>query len=113
MRGHPAVLRPDFLPRVSNSDSTVRLVWAPALQAVSPSRSDHPLLRIFDAAVEAGLRRLAVEGEREVAERVGRVQGPVVHRLGPQRLQLVVVCGAREFSALACRVRDPETDQHS
>ena len=73
-----------------NSDSTVRLVWAPALQAVSPSRSDHPLLRIFDAAVEAGLRRLAVEGEREVAERVGRVRGPVVHRLRPQRLQLVV-----------------------
>ena len=40
-------------------------------------------------AVE-GERDLAVEGEREVAERVGHVRSPVVHRLGPQRLQLVV-----------------------
>ena len=40
---------------------------------------------------KTGSRRLAVEGEREVAERVGRMRGPVVHRLRLQRLQLVVV----------------------
>jgi hypothetical protein len=37
------------------------------------------------------VRRLAVEREREVAERIGGVRGPVVQRARAQRLQLVVV----------------------
>ena len=40
--------------------------WLPVRPELA-LRSHHPHLRIFDAAVEAGLRRLAVEGEREVA----------------------------------------------
>jgi hypothetical protein len=43
------------------------------------------------------VRRPAVEREREVAERIGGVRGPVVHRARTQRLQLVVVFGAVEL----------------
>src|SRR5262249_12925560 len=71
-----------------------------AAQGELASRSHHPQLRILDKAMETGLRRLAVEREREVAERVGRMRGPVVHRLGPQRLQLVVVFGAVELERI-------------
>ena len=53
------------------------------------------MLRIVDAPVEPRADRLAVEREREVAERIGDVRGPVVHRA--QRLQLVVVLHAVEL----------------
>jgi hypothetical protein len=43
------------------------------------------------------VRRPAVEREREVAQRIGGVRGPVVHRARAQRLQLVVVFGAIEL----------------
>jgi hypothetical protein len=55
------------------------------------------VLRIVDAPVEPRADRLAVEREREVAERIGDVRGPVVHRARAQRLQLVVVLRAVEL----------------
>jgi hypothetical protein len=45
------------------------------------------------------VRRLAVEREREVAERIGAVRGPVMHWARARRLQLVVVFGAVELAS--------------
>jgi hypothetical protein len=44
--------------------------------------------------MESVQQRPAMERQREIAKRIGRVRGPVVHGLRPQRLQLVVVLGA-------------------
>ena len=49
------------------------------------------------------MRRPAVEREGEVAERIGGVRGPVVHRPQAQRPQLVVVFGAVELERVDAR----------
>jgi len=58
--------------------------------------SHHAVLRIVDAAVEAASPALAVERQGEVAEGVGGVRAPVVHRVRAQHRVLVVVLGAIE-----------------
>jgi hypothetical protein len=66
-------------------------------------RSHHTLLRIVDAAIEASVRRPAVEREREVAERIGGVRAPVVHRARPQRLQAFIQDFEAQYSSAALK----------
>jgi hypothetical protein len=56
-----------------------------------------PRLAAYIRCGDRSLSASPVEREREVAERIGGVRGPVVHRARPQRLQLVVVLGAVEL----------------
>ena len=58
--------------------------------------SHHALLRIVDVAVEAAGAGLAVERHGEVAERVGGVRAPIVHRVRAQDRALMVVLDAVE-----------------
>jgi len=48
--------------------------------------SHHAVLEIGDPPVEAAAAGLAVEAHGEVAEGVGGVRGPVVHRMRPQHV---------------------------
>ena len=82
--------RPLVHPRASNRFRSYRVF-------ISGRASRHSLLRIFDPAVKPALRRAAVERHGEIAKRVCRVRGPVVHRMRAQRLQLVVLIGAVEL----------------
>src|SRR5262245_58063178 len=63
----------------------------------APKSSRDAVLRIGNPPVKPALPRPPVERHGEISERVGRVRGPIVHRMGPQRLQLVVVVGAIEL----------------
>ena len=60
------------------------------------NHSHHAVLGIGDAPVEAAPAGLAVEAHGEIAEGVGGVRGPVVHRVRAQHRVLVVVLGAVE-----------------
>src|SRR4029453_2103506 len=51
-------------------------------------KSFDPVRRVWDPPVKPALRRPAVERHREVAERVGRVRGPVVHGRSACSLQI-------------------------
>ena len=68
--------------------------------------------------MEARARRPGIEREREIAERIRRVRGPVVHRMrleqrdaggvNARRIDL----GAVEFSASMPRAHLPASNQH-
>ena len=70
-----------------------------AERAAKPILHD-PEPGIFEAAVEVGPRRLAVEREREIAKRIGGVRGPVMQRARPQHLELLVVVGSVELQGV-------------
>jgi hypothetical protein len=53
--------------------------------------------RVLNSSVKFRGTRPPVERHRQTTERIRRVARPVVHRMGAQRLELVVVVGAVEL----------------
>ncbi len=60
-------------------------------RSLMPPALRHPDPRIHEPPIERGRGRAAVDGHRQVAERVGGVRGPVVHWARAEHAQRLVI----------------------